>query len=202
MNKFLWYIKSILWNSDSSNASHVKTTESTQQDLHTNISWVQDQFTFLYNNFADYRRDKNPPVNFTHATQLAQKYFVDTQQWQKDCVYRGMGLSIDAARNIYKSGMLLRDVADQDDPELCFTSSDPFFSQRTIQRAVQENPDHLSFIFEIPIHLLKKYGIKSWWWGDKFIVSGDIPPEIVQQCRVFVVDYKNDDLIPILPQHL
>gem|GEM_PF-5399914 len=73
-----------------------------------------------------------------------------------------MGLSIDAARNIYKSGMLLKNVADQDDPELCFTSSDPFFSQRTIQRAVQENLDHLSFIFEIPIHLLKEYGIKSW----------------------------------------
>lgn len=73
-----------------------------------------------------------------------------------------MGLSINAIRNIYEKGMLLKDLPDQDDPELCFTGSDPFFSQRTIQRASQESPDHLSFIFEVPIHLLKQYRIPSW----------------------------------------
>jgi hypothetical protein len=116
----------------------------------------------LYDNFDNYRKDKNSPVDFTYATQLVKKHFVDPNSGDDDCVYRGMGLSIDAIRNIYEKGMLLKDLPDQDAPEFCFTGSDPFFSQRTIQRASQESPDHVSCVFEVPIHLLKQYGIQAW----------------------------------------
>jgi hypothetical protein len=152
----------------------------------------------LYNNFNDYRKDKNPPIDFTHATTLVEKYFNNKSNWS-ECIYRGMWLSIESIRKIYEKGMLIQDTEDSDDAGICFTVEDSFYSQRTISRASQSEQDQLSFIFQIPTSLLKEHQIPGWWWWDKFTIYGDIPADIIQQCAVFVVDYKNQTLVKISP---
>lgn len=205
MNKFLWYIKSILWNSDSSNASHVTTTESTQKHLHTNISWVQDQFTFLYNNFDNYKEDKNPPRDFRHVTKLLEKYFVNDPNPWSSCIYRWMWLIIDDIRKIYNSEWMLKEKVNynsyHDDEEenekiICFT--DRYHAYKAIGWAAQEG-EELSFIFEVPERLIKEHNIPLNWSGDVMRIERDIPPEIIQQSNIFVVDYKNQTLVKIPP---
>lgn len=191
MNKFLWYIKWAL--GVSTGIWHETATKETKQNIYTNISWTHDQFTFLYDNFDDYR--ENDRLNNIWPLDLAKKYFTS------DCLYRGMALSVDSIKKIYQEGMLRKHVQDvkdgREDAEICFSSGDLFYSKNALQWARQSEHDQLSVVVEVPISLIEKYKISFSGSWDKVSVYQDIPPELMQQCRMFVIDYKHNDLLPI-----
>lgn len=82
---------------------------------------------------------------------------------------------------------------------MCFTVQDPYYSSQTIERAAQENQDQISVIFEVPLKLLKDNGMRFGWGWDKLTIDWDISANIVKKCKIFIVNYKDKDLVSILP---
>lgn len=174
------------------------TQESIIWDLHKNLSSPQDQFSFLDENSGDYQKNEQH-IDYDEALFLAKKYFKNANTTWSECVYRGMWLSLDSIRKIYSEWLLLSKTEDEEHEDLCFTDQNAYFSGKSIQRATQANPDQLSFVFQIPIALLQEYNLEFYGWWDKFVVTQDIPVDIIKQCSVFVINYTTKDLILIKP---
>ena len=172
---------------------------STAWDIEMTLSSIQDQFSFLLDN-ADAYKYQPWVIGSSESTYLASKYFVEDNNTWSESVYRGMWLSIDQIRDIYKEGLLLSKTQDDEHDEICFSVQSPYYSSKSISWAAQSNPDQFSFVFQISIDLLKEHKIRFFGSWDKFVVAQDIPADIIKQCTVFVVDYKTQDLVRISPR--
>lgn len=158
---------------------------------------IQDQFSPLYANFDDYRI-LDRCIDSDTALVITWKTLQPLQPLSY--IYRWMWLSIPDIREICNKGMLKdkvnSDDYDEEDGEdekvICFT--DRAYAYNTIQRAAQWEDPQLSFIFEVPVHLLQNYSISINWSGDVMRIAKDIPFEIIQESNIYVVNYKNKTL--------
>jgi hypothetical protein len=91
---------------------------------------------------------------------------------------------------IYNEGM---STDKSEDGEICFTSW--VYKNIAVKYAGLHNG--LSVIFQIPIQAIKDKKIPISWWWDKIPVAWDIPPEIIQQSHIFLINYKHNCLTKI-----
>jgi len=169
----------------------------TKTDIIQALNNKQDVFSFLYDDFDNYKKDNWEAMTYSDTLDLAKKYFEQDESLHTGYIYRGMWLSIDSLRKIYNEGMHVNKCDDEDNDSICFTGQDKLYSSKTIERAVQEEQNQISVIFEVPLKLLRDYHIRFGWSWDKFAVDWDIPVDIIQKIKIFVVDYKTKDLIII-----